>query len=126
MRSLLSQPDPIIEKIQSYLDTCSATRLEATHPELQRSVSKSNRYWKDSFVREAAKGHHDHLSHDRFSARLEALKIAHPNSAPKGYWKARYRDEIAPVIKYSSGVGAALADVLGLSVFQGFLRKTRT
>ena len=75
MPSLLSQRDPIIEKIQSYLDPRSAARLEATHPKLQKSVSKSNRYWKDSFVREVAKGHHNHLSCDRFSPNLSPLNI---------------------------------------------------
>ena len=99
MPSLLSQPDPIIENIQSYLGPRSVTRLESTHPELQKTVSKSNRYWKDSFVREAEKGNHVHQGHDALSPNLLALKSAHPNSEPKGYWKGRYRDEIHQVRK---------------------------
>jgi len=99
MPSLLSQPDPIIEKIQSYLGPRSVTRLESTHPELQKTVSKRNRYWKDSFVREAEKGNHVHQGPDALSPNILVLKSAHPNSEPKGYWKGRYRDEIHPVRK---------------------------
>ena len=99
MPSLLSQPDSIIEKVQSYLGPRSSARLESTHPELQKTVSKSNRYWKDSFVREVAKGNHAALNPGELAPNLAALKSAHPNSAPKGYWKARYRNEIHPVRK---------------------------